>query len=102
MDFAVVKISGKQYKVSKGDVIEVNKLNGPKKLKVEDVLLISQGGKVKVGTPNIKGASVAFTVLGEKKGEKVRVSKFKSKVRYRKSTGFRALISQIRVEAIEV
>jgi len=111
MDFAVVKISGKQFKVAEGDTIEVAKLSDKqslrsgelkdKKVKFEEVLLTSFGGKVQVGAPTVKGAKVTATILENKKGEKIRVSKFKSKVRYRRTSGFRPQLSVLRIEKIE-
>lgn len=103
MDFAVVKIGSKQFKVSKGDTFEIDKIsdNKDKKIKFEEVLLVSQDGKVKIGTPIVKGASVTASLLGDKKGDKIRVSKFKSKVRYRRTIGFRPLLSEIKIEKID-
>lgn len=102
MDFAVIKIGGKQHKVAKGDVIEVSRINGKeKKVEFGEVLLTSQDGKVKVGSPLVKGVKVTASVLGERKGKKIRVSKFKSKVRYRKTSGFRPLLTQVEIEKIE-
>lgn len=102
MDWAVVKIGGKQFKVSQGDTIEVEKLsNTEKKVKFEEVLLASLGGKVKVGTPTVKGARVTAIVLENKKGKKIRVSKFKAKSRYRRTAGFRPHLSLLKIEKIE-
>lgn len=100
--YAVVKISGKQFKVSEGDVITVGKLNSKdKKVTFEDVLLVSVEGKVKVGNPSVKNAKVTAAVLENKKGDKIRVSKFKSKVRYRKTIGFRPQFSVLKIEKIQ-
>ncbi len=103
MDYAIVKIGGKQYKVSVGDVVEVNRLAAEKdkKVKFDEVLLVSSDGKVKVGAPTVKGAKVTATVLENKKGEKIRISKFKSKVRYRRTSGFRPLLSLLKIDKIE-
>lgn len=102
MDYAIIKIGGKQYKVQKGDVLEVDRLGEKnKKFKLEEVLLISQDGKVRVGAPTVKGSSLVASVLDDKKGKKVRVSKFKSKVRYRRTIGFRPLLSRIKIEEIK-
>jgi large subunit ribosomal protein L21 len=102
MKYAVIKTGGKQYKVSEGDVIEVDKLDvkeGP--LNFEEVLLVVSDGNVQVGKPMLSGTKVSATLLEQKKGEKIRVAKFKSKVRYRRVTGFRALLSKVRIEKIE-
>lgn len=102
MNWAVVKIGSKQFKVSEGDILEVDKLSVDKDKKVnfEEILLISKDGNVKLGNPVVKNAKVTALVLGDKKGDKIRVSKFKSKVRYRKSSGFRASLTQIKIEKI--
>lgn len=101
---AVVTISGKQYIVSKGDVIEVDRVNGKKgeTLTFDSVLLIvDDKEKVKVGKPFVKGALVKATLVEEKKGAKIQVRRFKSKVRYRKTTGFRPLLTKLEITAIE-
>lgn len=101
MNYAVVKIGGKQYKVAEGDVIEVQRLKDSKdKVTFEDVLLLVSDKDVKVGKPTLK-AKITGKILEEKKGEKVRVAKFKSKVRYRRVTGFRPQISVVKIEKIE-
>lgn len=102
MDFAVVRIGGKQFRVSKGDVLEVQKIAGGKgKIKLEDVLLTSENGKVKIGSPTVKNAFVTASLVEEKKGEKIRVSKYKAKVRYRRTMGFRPILSLIKIDNIE-
>jgi len=101
--FAVVLIAGKQYSVKAGDTIEVEKLVGKEgsTITFDSVLLVGDNGKTKIGTPLVKGASVKAKVLAQKKGEKIEVSRYKSKVRYRKHIGFRPLITQLEILAIE-
>lgn len=103
MNYAIVKIGGKQFKVAEGDTVEVSKLpdNG-KKIKLEEVLLTSVGGKVQIGAPLVKGARVAGTIIENKRGEKIRVSKFKAKSRYRRTSGFRSQLSVLKIEKIEL
>lgn len=100
--FAVVTISGKQYKVSKGDVILVERLEEKvgDTITIPEVLLVSDEGKTKVGKPAIKGIAVKAKVLGQEKGEKINVRRFKSKVRYRKSTGFRPQFTKLEILSI--
>jgi large subunit ribosomal protein L21 len=101
MEYAIVKISGKQYKVSPGDLLDVDKLKTSEKtVKLNDVLLHVSDGKVKVGKPTVSGLSVTAKVLGDKKGDKVRVMKYKAKVRYRRATGFRAQLTSLQIESI--
>jgi large subunit ribosomal protein L21 len=101
MKYAVIKTGGKQYKVSAGDVLEVERLSvDGKTVEFEDVLLFSDEGAVTLGKPTIPGAKVKASLLEQTKGEKIRVSKFKSKVRYRRTTGHRQHLSKIQVEEI--
>ena len=99
--YAIIKTGGKQYKVSEGDTIEIAKLsNKDSKVIFEDVLLLVSEKDVKVGKPTVK-AKVIGKILENKKGDKIRVAKFKSKVRYRRVTGFRPQISVVKIEKIE-
>lgn len=101
--YAVIKSGGKQYKVSEGDVIEMQSLKSrDSKVVFEEVLLLSGDKDFKVGKPNVSGAKVSGKILENKKGEKVRVAKFKSKVRYRKVTGFRPQLSLVQIEKISL
>lgn len=102
MNYAVIKTGGKQYKVSVGDIIEIDKISVKDDGKVvfEDVLLLSTDSGVKIGEPTIAGEKVEGKLLEHLKGDKVRVSKFKSKVRYRRVTGFRASLSKVQIEKI--
>lgn len=102
MKYAVIKTGGKQYKVSEGDILEVERLKAEKDQKVtfDNVLLLVSDSSVKVGKPFIQGEKVEGKLLENIRGEKVRVSKFKSKVRFRRTTGFRASISKVLVEKI--
>lgn len=101
--YAIVRSGGKQYRVSEGDIINVQNLNSKdSKVVFEDVLLLSNAGDMKIGKPNILGAKVSGKILENKKGDKIRVAKFKSKVRFRRVTGFRPLISIVQIEKISV
>jgi len=98
MDYAIVRIKGHQYKVSEGQEILVDKVG---EAKVEaDILLVCKEGKVKVGKPIVKDAKVTIKVLGEEKGEKIDVYKYKSKSRYRRHTGFRSQLTRLLVQKI--
>ncbi len=99
MNFAVVKFGGKQHLVSQGSQIEVNGNLGKAgdKMKLEEILLESVDGNIKIGTPLVEKAVITAEVVSAGKGEKIRVAKFKSKVRYRKVMGFRPLITTLKV-----
>lgn len=100
--FAVVKISGKQYKVTPKDIITVNKLDGSvgDAVTLNEVLLVSNDKTVKVGKPTVKGASVSAKILAQGKGEKLTIRRFKSKVRYRRTRGFRPYETRLEILAI--
>ncbi len=102
MQYAVIRSGGKQYKVSSGDVLKVDKILGDKKTIVfDDVLLAVDGDQVKVGKPVLKDVNVTAKLLENVQGEKIRVMKFKAKSRYRRTTGFRAQLSVIQIEKID-
>ena len=100
--YAIIKIAGSQIKVSEGDEIEVNKIEAKKdgSLTIQDVLLLVDDKKVKIGQPLVKGASVKVKILDQLKDKKVRVATYKSKSRYRRVKGFRALLTKLKIEKI--
>ncbi|MCL4360099.1 50S ribosomal protein L21 [Patescibacteria group bacterium] len=100
--FAVISVGSKQYKVSPGEVIEVDRVvgNAGDTIKIEEVLLTGDG-KIKVGTPNVKGATVTAKIVSQYKGEKIHVRRFKSKVRERSSIGFRPMLTKLEIVSIE-
>ncbi len=101
MKYAVIKSGGKQYRVSEGDIIEVDRLSESKgKLIFDNVLLSVTDNSLKIGKPTVSNMKVEAELLENIRGEKVRVSKFKSKVRYRKTIGFRAEISKVKINKI--
>ena len=91
MRYAIIQSGGKQYKAVEGETIEVYDLSDEvgKKVELSDVLLISDGENVLVGTPTLSGAKVAATVVGLDQGPKISVFKYKPKIRYRVKTGHR-------------
>lgn len=103
MEYAVVRVGGKQYKVSTGNIIEVDrqgvKPNG--QVVFDDVLLFSSNGKTKIGNPKVRNVKVKALVLEQKKGKKIRVAKFKAKVRYRRVMGFRPQLTRLEIIKIE-
>lgn len=103
MNYAVIKASGKQYKVSQGNVLEIDKIEGEKGKSVtfEEVLLMGDDSDVVVGKPLVKGAAVSAKIVDQIKGDKVRVAKFKAKSKYRRATGFRHQLTKIEITGIK-
>ena len=98
--FAVIRIGGKQYRVTEGQEILVDKLADTKKVTPE-VLLFVEGETVEVGTPVLEKAKVTVKVIAElEKGEKVDIFKYKAKSRERRHVGFRAQYTRLLVEKI--
>lgn len=102
MEYAVIKVGGKQYKVSKDSILEVERLDFKKgeKFSIDDVFLHVSDGVLKLGKPKIEGAKVNAIVLEHTKGDKLRISKFKAKAKYRKVTGHRQYLTKIKINDI--
>lgn len=103
MEYAVIKTGGKQYRVSAGDIVEIDKIEAGKnenKILFEDILLLVNGDKISIGKPNVLGVLVEAKLVENKKGDKIRVSKFKAKSRYRRTIGFRPMITVVQIEKI--
>lgn len=102
MDYAVVNINKKQEKISLGQVLDVDRmdLKEGQAITFSEVLLTSIDGKVLVGNPYLEGAEVTAKAVGSLKGTKIYVSKYKQKVRYRRRTGFRSLLTKIQITSL--
>ena len=104
-DYAIVEHGGKQYRVSPGDELVVERTQaGLKKgddLVFESVMLVSQGDAVRVGQPTVDGAVVRSQVVAPVRGDKVIVFKKKRRKGYKKTQGHRQDYYRVRVEAIE-
>lgn len=100
--FAVVTIAGQQFKVEQGQEIFVHRLAQEEgdKVAFDDVLLVSDGAKTSVGTPNLKGASVKASVIGHQKGDKVIVFKKKRRKGYKVKNGHRQQFTKIKIDSI--
>jgi large subunit ribosomal protein L21 len=100
--FAIFVTGGKQYKVSEGDVVFVEKLGVAEGEKVTfDNVLAICGETVTVGTPNVEGATVVATVVKNGKSKKIDVIKYKSKKNEKKKIGHRQDYTKIQIEKIE-
>ena len=100
--YAVIKTGGKQYKVTEGDVLRVEKLNAEVNATVElnEVLLIANSDNVKVGSPLVEGAKVVVEVLSQGKGPKVINFKYKPKKASHRKKGHRQLFTEVKVVSI--
>jgi large subunit ribosomal protein L21 len=100
--YAVIQTGGKQYRVSVGDVVSVEKLDheAGSDITFDQVLLVGGDGATRVGTPTVEGASVVATVADQYRGEKIVVFKFKAKKRYRRKTGHRQSLTRLAITAI--
>jgi len=101
--FAVIRTGGKQYKVTTGDVVFVERLAGEagQTLTFDDVLMVVNGDKLTVGTPTVKGASVTAEILGQDRAAKIIVFKKKRRANYRRKKGHKQLITVLRVKDIK-
>ena len=101
--YAVIRTGGKQYRVSEGQTLRVEKLTGKAgdKITFSEVLLLG-GDAPKVGQPFVKGAQVAAEIVGEGKGKKIVVFKFKRRKNYRRKNGHRQPYTELRVTGVSV
>jgi large subunit ribosomal protein L21 len=102
--YAVIKTGGKQFKVSEGEVLKIEKLPGDigKSFSISSVLTVVDGDKVTIGTPIIKGASVDTTIISHGRGDKVKIFKMNRRKQYRKSQGHRQSFTEIKINKIAV
>jgi large subunit ribosomal protein L21 len=100
--YAVIKTGGKQYKVSEGDTIKVEKLAGNtgESIEISDVLMVG-GEEVKIGAPLLPDAKVTARIVEQGKDKKVLVFKSKRRKGYRKTYGHRQPITRLRITGIE-
>ncbi len=102
--YAIIETGGKQFKVSEGDVIFVEKLgvSAGTNYEFENVLLVANDDNLTIGAPYVKGAKVLASVVGDGKGKKVIIYKYKSKKGFHKKKGHRQPFTQVKIEKISV
>jgi len=102
MKQAVIAISGSQYQVEPNQIITVDNLNLKEgdKSAIDQVLLLNQDGNIQIGAPTIANVQVKFEVVKNYQGPKIKVFKYKAKSRYRKTKGFRAQLTDIKITDI--
>jgi large subunit ribosomal protein L21 len=100
--YAIIRDRGTQYRVEEGQVLKVALMDAEAGSQVElgEVLLVGGGDQILVGTPLVAGAKVVAQVLGEAKGDKIIVFKYKNKKRYRRRTGHRQQYTSIAISKI--
>ncbi|MBR3249526.1 MAG: 50S ribosomal protein L21 [Clostridia bacterium] len=102
--YAIIESCGRQYKVAEGDVVFFEKLDAEegKKVKFDNVILFSDGKKVQVGNPYVKGIKVEGKVVAHGKGKKIIVYKMKPKANYRRKYGHRQPYTKVEITAIKL
>ena len=102
--YAIIKTGGKQYKVSEGDLVRVEKLayEVGDTVDFDQVLLVSNDGELKVGSPLVEGAKVSATVEDQNKDKKIVVYKYKPKKQYRKKHGHRQPYTLVKINSISL
>lgn len=103
--YAVIKLSGKQYKVEPGMVFETDRLEGAPGDSIilgDDVLMVNDGQELKVGTPSVTGACVELEVVEHLRGVKVIAFKMKRRKRYRVKKGHRQELTRVEVKTISL
>ncbi|MBI4654465.1 MAG: 50S ribosomal protein L21 [Nitrospirae bacterium] len=100
--YAVIETGGKQYRVSEGDIIKVEKLNAQGAFDFENVLMVSDGTKVAFGSPLLSSAKVTAEVIGNGKVKKVLVFKQKTRKGYRRLRGQRQPYTQVKITSIQL
>ena len=99
--YAIIATGGKQSRVSEGDVIYIEKIDAQVDSTVSfDVLLVGNDGDVKIGTPVVEGVKVEGKVVGQIRGEKIVVYKYKSKKNYRRKQGHRQPYTKVEITKI--
>ena len=102
--YAVIQTGGKQYRVAEGETLRVEKLPASTgdKLSFSPLLFADDGGTVQVGKPEVSGIKVEAEVLGQGKGEKIVIFKYKRRKSYRRKTGHRQLFTALKIVSIKV
>ena len=100
--YAVIETGGKQYRVSQGQRIKIEKLDAAAgdTVNLDKVLMVANGEDIKVGTPYVKGGQVTAKVAAHGRNDKIKIVKFRRRKHYRKSAGHRQDFTEIEITAI--
>jgi large subunit ribosomal protein L21 len=101
--YAVIKTGGKQYRVREGETVKVEKLpvDEGASVTLDDVLMIADGDKIKIGDPYIKGSKVTAEVKTQGRGKKIEVIKFRRRKHHDKRTGHRQAFTELLITGIK-
>jgi large subunit ribosomal protein L21 len=100
--YAVIKTGGKQYKVSEGQTLKVEKIAADEgaKIEIDQVLMVADGDNIKVGAPLVEGGKVMATVKSHGRGKKVEIIKFRRRKHHRKQMGHRQSYTELEITGI--
>jgi large subunit ribosomal protein L21 len=103
MSYAVIRTGGKQYRVSEGDILKVEKLGGQAgdKVTLEEVLFIGGNGEAKIGTPTVPNAKVTGEIVEQSKAKKIIVFKKKRRKSYSRKRGHRQKLTTLKITGID-
>jgi large subunit ribosomal protein L21 len=101
--YAIIEDHGRQYTVRKGDLVDIDLKDATEQESItfDRVLLLREEGGVRVGTPLVDGAKVVATVVGDVKGKKLVIRKYRRRKNYRRTQGHRQRYTRVRIESIE-
>lgn len=99
--YAIIETGGKQLKVNKGDVVDIELIDAKRSTTFDKVLMLGNEDKVEIGTPYVKGAKVSAKVLENIKDKKVTTFKYKNKTNYHRTIGHRQPYTRIQIEEIK-
>lgn len=102
--YAIIETGSKQYKVNKGDIIDVELLGKAPEEKVvfDKILLVSDNDKIEIGMPYVSGAKVLGKIMGDFKADKVTTFKYKHKTNYHRTKGHRQRMTKVMIEEVSV
>src|SRR3569832_615549 len=97
--YAVIKTGGKQYRVSAGDKLKIEKLEAEigSEITFDQELMVGDGADIKMGAPMLRGATVTATVLNQARGDKIKIFKMRRRKHYRKSQGHRQYFTEVQI-----
>ena len=100
--YAVIESGGKQHRVEKGEILQLEKLNAATgdKVKFDKVLLVGEGESVKIGKPYVQGGQVTAEVLREGRGDKIKIIKFNRRKNYKRQQGHRQWYTEVKITGI--